>query len=415
MNTTDIRNYFADLRKKRLGIVSVFLLCAIAFAVIAAIQCYFLNTQYEIRYDLYLYGSIAPSFLFWSLSAVCLAVLALTFAFPKESFQEEVSAPLASQRALFLCLGFGHLFLLGYLLLSSARVFDSLLITILTVLFTLGCAAYGLFSSELFLRHRQSSPYFGITTQLIAILFWLLRIFALYFDRTTPMTSPLKTLEMTVGFFLCFYLICNIRKTIGTPLPRLQWAVKGIAFLLSAVFSVSRLYLLVLEPQSFSVNTVFGLLALLWAAVIGVELWQACVTRLLHRYTDYLIFGVLTTAVNFLCYFLLTRLLQTPVLTANIVAFVFSVLFAYTVNKFFVFEAKRRHTKDLLIEGGSFFLSRMATLGLEELILYVFVYLLACNDLITKIIAAVIVVVTNYFTGRFLVFKNAKETAKKST
>ncbi len=418
MNTTDFRTYFDTLRKKRLGIAVLFCVCALAFAVIFTIQCYFLHTQYEVRFDLYLYGSGAPAFLFWSIAATCLLLFGLSFAFPREAFQEETEPLLFSQRALFLCIGLAHLFLLGYLLLSPTRVFSSVLVTVLTVITAVGCVAYGLFASEVFLRHRQSSPYFGLTTQFCAIAFWLVRIFSLYFDRTTPMTSPLKMLEMMAGFALCFYLLCAIRRVIGIPLPRLQWAVNGIAFLLASTLGGSRVYLWILYPNHFSVDTLFGILALIWGIVIGIELWQGCVTRLLHRYTDYLVFGVLTTAVNFICYFLLTRFFEIPVLSANIAAFIVSVLFAYAVNKLFVFETKRHRHSALLLESVSFFVSRIATLLLEELILFVFVEKLLFYDLAIKIIAAVIVVITNYLTGRFFVFRkesSAEKSVEKST
>ena len=55
---------------------------------------------------------------------------------------------------------------------------------------------------------------------------------------------------------------------------------------------------------------------------------------------SYLIFGVLTTVVNFVFYWLFTEVFAVYYITSNVIAWVFAVVFAYITNKLFVLEQK---------------------------------------------------------------------------
>jgi putative flippase GtrA len=75
--------------------------------------------------------------------------------------------------------------------------------------------------------------------------------------------------------------------------------------------------------------------------------------ELLTRYKSvilYIVFGVLTTAVNIIAYWLLTRMFHCPVNVSTVIAWVLSVLFAYVVNKLFVFQSRTHSAKALLWE-----------------------------------------------------------------
>ena len=56
----------------------------------------------------------------------------------------------------------------------------------------------------------------------------------------------------------------------------------------------------------------------------------------------YVFFGVLTTIVNFITYFLFASVFGINYLISNIIAWFVSVLFAYITNRIWVFESKRR-------------------------------------------------------------------------
>ena len=56
----------------------------------------------------------------------------------------------------------------------------------------------------------------------------------------------------------------------------------------------------------------------------------------------YVVFGVLTTLVNWVSYWLLADLLHVDYMAATFIAQVLSILFAYVTNRRWVFESKVR-------------------------------------------------------------------------
>ena len=138
----------------------------------------------------------------------------------------------------------------------------------------------------------------------------------------------------------------------------------------------------------------------------------------LVRYREqllYLIFGGLTTVVDwgvsFLLYFVWASALETNVLlvhVANTIAWAAAVIFAYVTNRRWVFESNRRGVCAILLEFLSFAGARISTLLLQELTVFVLFDLLAWNVYAVKVIAAVLVVIANYFISKFLVFRREK-------
>ena len=135
------------------------------------------------------------------------------------------------------------------------------------------------------------------------------------------------------------------------------------------------------------------------------------IEMLLKKYRSqliYLVFGVLTTVVNYLIYFPCNRLLHTAWLS-NSLAWVFAVLFAYVTNKPFVFESHDWSMKTVAPEFIKFVGTRVASLGVENLILLVTVDLLGWNRIGWKLFASVLVVILNYVGSKLLVFRKEKQ------
>ena len=135
------------------------------------------------------------------------------------------------------------------------------------------------------------------------------------------------------------------------------------------------------------------------------------IEMLLKKYRSqliYLVFGVLTTVVNYLIYFPCDRLLHTAWLS-NSIAWVFAVLFAYVTNKPFVFESHDWSMKTVAPEFIKFVGTRVASLGVENLILLVTVDLLGWNRIGWKFFASVLVVILNYVGSKLLVFRKEKQ------
>ena len=118
----------------------------------------------------------------------------------------------------------------------------------------------------------------------------------------------------------------------------------------------------------------------------------------------YLIFGVLTTAVDWIISFTLYSL-HVNVHLANVTAWVCAVLFAFITNRTLVFESRERTTRGIARELALFSGGRVTTLLLQELIVFVFYDLLTWNPYFVKMAAAVLVVILNYVISKLLVFK----------
>ncbi len=140
----------------------------------------------------------------------------------------------------------------------------------------------------------------------------------------------------------------------------------------------------------------------------------------------YLIFGILTTAVNFSTYYILGLIFgneELLYLYNNAIAWLISVFFAYFVNKIYVFTSKKWELKVISIEIIAFLGARLFSLVIEEVGLWFFVDLLNFKNLnylflgfnitgqiIAKLLLAFFVVVLNYFFSKFFIFK--KESTK---
>ncbi len=123
----------------------------------------------------------------------------------------------------------------------------------------------------------------------------------------------------------------------------------------------------------------------------------------------YLIFGVLTTVVNIVSYFLLARILHIDTVVSTVIALILSILFAYITNKIFVFESKTNTAKELLKEIISFFGCRAFTGILDVAFMYITVEVFNLNDMIMKIISNIVVIIVNYIFSKLIIFKKTKE------
>ena len=135
--------------------------------------------------------------------------------------------------------------------------------------------------------------------------------------------------------------------------------------------------------------------------------------KMYHKYEEiinYLIIGGLTTLVSLIVYYGLTLTILNPnngleLQVSNIISWIISVTFAYFTNRKYVF---KKNDKANFKEGLVFYLSRVSTLLIDMLLMYVFVTKLLFNDKIVKIVVQIIVIVLNYVLSKFFVFKKKK-------
>lgn len=119
----------------------------------------------------------------------------------------------------------------------------------------------------------------------------------------------------------------------------------------------------------------------------------------------YLLFGILTTMVNIVVYFVSVDILDINYLVSNAGAWFLSVLFAYITNRKYVFESDNSRVVSEVI---SFFCSRLTTGVLDMILMWGLVQFKVINDVIIKVIVNVIVIVSNYILSKLVVFKGDK-------
>ena len=125
---------------------------------------------------------------------------------------------------------------------------------------------------------------------------------------------------------------------------------------------------------------------------------------------NYLIFGVLTTAVSLVTYYICVYTVLDPeqavqLQIANVISWILGVAFAYVTNRKFVFESNE---KNKIKEASKFVTSRIATLLMDMAIMFIGVTLLKLNDKIIKLVSQVVVIVANYLLSKIVVFNKGE-------
>ena len=130
--------------------------------------------------------------------------------------------------------------------------------------------------------------------------------------------------------------------------------------------------------------------------------------ELIRKYWNiltYLVFGVLTTAVNYIVYLPVYNVVGLSAAVSNAIAWVAAVAFAYLTNKPFVFKSHDWSLKTVVPELTKFVSCRVASGVMETAILFFTVDLFGWNGNLWKLLTSVLVVVLNYFASKFLVFR----------
>lgn len=116
----------------------------------------------------------------------------------------------------------------------------------------------------------------------------------------------------------------------------------------------------------------------------------------------YLFFGGLTFLVSISSYALFNIRIGWNALTANIASWILAVAFAYVTNRTWVFESSTDRGSNLIKEITGFVGGRIATLVIEELILFIFITEFEMNSVLVKIVAQVVVIALNYVISKFV-------------
>lgn len=123
----------------------------------------------------------------------------------------------------------------------------------------------------------------------------------------------------------------------------------------------------------------------------------------------YVFFGGLTTLISIMSFVLLYDVFVINEHLANIISWILAVTFAFVTNRKWVFTDASANKDALFKQMLEFFTGRLFSLGVEEVVIFVFITMLSFNAFVTKLVTQFIVLVMNYFISKFLVFKPQSE------
>lgn len=121
---------------------------------------------------------------------------------------------------------------------------------------------------------------------------------------------------------------------------------------------------------------------------------------------NYLIFGFLAFVLNYVLYYIFADAIAMHYMAATALSWVLTVVFAYWTNRTFVFKSQNKETASVVREFISFIGARIATEVLELVLMYVMVDLFSINDMFSKLVCQVLVILANYVLSKIWIFKD---------
>ncbi len=140
--------------------------------------------------------------------------------------------------------------------------------------------------------------------------------------------------------------------------------------------------------------------------LVGVE--NRIMKNMLEKYKSilmYLFFGICTTIINIVTYWMFYISLDFPNVLSTIFSWIISVLFAYITNKLWVFESRSFGKKVLVREIATFFGARFISGIIDLAVMFLFVDMLLFPAIIIKFISNIFVVIFNYVASKVVIFK----------
>ena len=120
-----------------------------------------------------------------------------------------------------------------------------------------------------------------------------------------------------------------------------------------------------------------------------------------YEFIAYLVVGVLTTAVNYVVFWICFDLFGIPSkAVCNIIAFVIAVTFAYIANKIFVFDSPSWKASVFWVGFAAFVGTRAISGAIETLIIWITCDILGWNVILMKVLTSIFVIIVNFFTSR---------------
>lgn len=119
---------------------------------------------------------------------------------------------------------------------------------------------------------------------------------------------------------------------------------------------------------------------------------------------NYLFWGGIAFFLSMALFYFFANILDLYEQIANSLSWVLCVVFTYFTNRFFVFKSKSKGLAGMGMEFVSFILARVATLVIENAILFVLIDLMGVNNMLAKLFGQFVVIVTNYILSKLWIF-----------
>lgn len=133
---------------------------------------------------------------------------------------------------------------------------------------------------------------------------------------------------------------------------------------------------------------------------------------LLKRHQElvlYTVVGAFSSAVNLIVYFGLVWGLHVNYLLANLAAWTATVLFAYAMDKRFVFHSRCESLSALFVEFAAFVNGRILSGLMDMLLMWLLAGVLSFDNALVKFFNSGLVVTMNFLFSKFFVFTQKKK------
>ena len=130
------------------------------------------------------------------------------------------------------------------------------------------------------------------------------------------------------------------------------------------------------------------------------------------QFLRYFVTGGLAFIVDFGAFALALYYFEIHYLIANLIGLMAGNVVNYLLTVGWVFSTeKRKMEKHVFLEVVIFVLISLVGMGLNELLMYVFVDMLTIQEMVSKVLAAIIVLLYNFLARKFILFKSGKKKA----
>ena len=133
--------------------------------------------------------------------------------------------------------------------------------------------------------------------------------------------------------------------------------------------------------------------------------WAWDMYRKYEEGINYLFWGGVAFVLSMVLFYIFANMMMLDEQIANVITWIICVIFAYFTNRTFVFKSKTTEKKAVVKEFTDFTVARVATLVLENIVLFICIDLLTWHNMLAKLIGQFLVIVSNYVLSKLWIFK----------